>query len=115
MKLDYDLIREMLLFIEGETNGVDDLQLQDFQEKFSDRKPYILSYHMKYLADAGLVEEIDERVIIDITPYGRDYLNSVRDDSRWAKVKKKLQPVGTVALDVVQSVGKAFLLKDLGL
>ena len=114
MRLNQDLVRTLLLYIEEITDGQKNFLVESFPSDFPDEDPVVITYHLKYLLDAGLVEGI-RGYIIDITPMGREYLDNIRDESIWDATKEKLQPVGQVALDVISSVAKSFLLSKLGL
>ena len=115
MKLDYELIRNLLLTIECESDGFENFTFPHYARAFSDYPAKTVAYHIKYLLDAGYVEGEYHRYISDITPIGRDYLNSIRDPGIWEKVKARIHPLGSVALDIVSDVGKSFICEQLGL
>ena len=71
-----------------------------------------VSYHLKYLADAGLVE-YEPYHYNDITPKGRDYLDSIRDDTVWGKAKGKVSRYGHVSFGVLADIAKEILLSSL--
>jgi len=81
MKLNYELIRQLLLAIEADSNGLQSFSLLHYQTLFTGYNPIIIDYHLKYLIDAHLAEGKVHCYVLDITPKGRDYLNNVRDDS----------------------------------
>lgn len=116
MKLDYDLIRGLLIIIEEDTDGYRNFYPEYFCHKLPDGTPIQIRYHLKYLLDARLIEGTYTcDAIIDITPLGRDYLDHVRNDTVWEKTKKKLQPLGTVPLSVVSQVAASCISSLLGL
>lgn len=116
MRIDYDMIRNLLIKIEDISDGDTDFYLAYFYDSQGEKDRIKIRYHLKYLADAGLIECTDTRdAIIDITPYGRNYLYSVLDASIWEKTKKKIQPLGSVTLSTVVQVASSFILKELGL
>ena len=114
MKLDYDLIRNLLLRIEEDSDGHTNFSLFYFFEAFPEVDKASIDYHLKYLYDAGFVEGSRD-FIIDITPYGREYLDSIRDKNIWENTKKKFQPLGTVTFSVISDIAKSLVLKQLGL
>ena len=114
MRLNYDLIRLLLLFIEKEADGNKGFLPDDFTAAFSKESPQVIKYHLKYLTDAGLIESV-RGYIFDITPRGREYLDNIRDASIWENTKKRFQPLGSVALDVISSIAKSLISSKLGL
>ena len=114
MKLNYDLLRSLLLHIEDVTDGHTNYTFDYFVEQFPKESQNCLYYHLKYLGDACLIEG-NASYVIDITPYGREYLDSIRDNSIWEKTKSKFQPLGSVTLPIIIEIAKSLVLKQLGL
>ena len=114
MKLNYDLIRTLLLHIEDVTDGHTCFHSEYFYMEFPDINPNTLEYHLKYLFDAGLIEG-KGGFVLDITPFGREYLDTIRDNSIWEKTKAKFQPLGSVTLSVISDIASSFIAKQLGL
>ena len=119
MKLDYDLLREILLFVEDTADGerflfAESIWSNNFSEHCSEN---VFNYHLKFLRDSDYVEvsETISSYIRDITPMGRIYLDSVRNKDIWEKTKTKIQPLGNVTLSVVTEVAKKLILESLGL
>lgn len=114
MKLNYDLIRDLLLKIEEITNGYRNFSPAYFFKKFPETEEPIIAYHLKYLSDAGLIEG-SEGHVIDITPFGRNYLDNIRNHTVWEETKSKIQPLGSVTLSVISEIAKSLILSKLGL
>lgn len=116
MKLDYDLIRSLLLIVEEETDGYINLSVEYFCDKLRTRNRIQIRYHLKYLLDSHFIEGTYTRdAIMDITPLGRNYLDHIHNDTIWNKTKKKLQPLGTVPLTVISQVAASCISSKLGL
>ncbi|MGM9572707.1 MAG: DUF2513 domain-containing protein [bacterium] len=119
MKLDYDLIRNILLSIEEISDGTSNFDPRYIQQEYHAAIPYkIFYYHLKYLNDAGLIEAIGQdyiAYIIDITPYGRKYLDNVRTPDVWDKTKKKIKPFGSVTISVISDIASSIIKESLGL
>lgn len=116
MKLNYDLIREILFKIEEISDGCTNYESQSFVEEcFPEYQNNVVFYHLKYLRQSNLIEPMDSAWIIDLTPQGHEYLNNIRTDTAWNQVKAKIQPLGSVALSVVAEVAKSLALSKLGL
>jgi hypothetical protein len=97
MKRDFELVRKLLLDFEGE--GVD---LSPYTEQQ-------ILYHKALLLEAGLAEgpkphyssrefsEIPDRVIIRrLTWEGHDFIDAIRDEGRWQKVKDWIKEAGKI-------------------
>lgn len=115
MKLNYDLIRLLLLKIEDITDGYSEFYNTDIAKAFSDYSETVILYHLKYLDDAGYIERIRGWVILDITPIGREYLNSVRNKDIWEKTKQKVQSFGEVSLPIITEVSSTLIKSSLGI
>lgn len=107
-------MRELLMKAEDDTDGCNPLSSFHFSKSFPDVDMLKLEYHLKYLSDAGFVEG-EDGYIVDITPYGRDYLENIRNHSVWEETKKKFQPLGSVTVSVISEIAKSIVLSRLGL
>lgn len=122
MRLDHDLIRNLLFHIEEITDALEIYTVSNLYESYQEYSYTIFRYHIKYLYDIGFIEAsndfddcIDKIEIIDITPLGRDFLDAIRDNTVWEKTKKKFQPLGSVAISVISDLATSFLRNKLGL
>ncbi len=118
MKRDMDLVRQILLEIEAsqETLGVVELEIKGYS-------PDVVSYHVRALDEAGLVEakdmsgmgEIDWRPM-RLTWEGHEFLEAARDDGLWQKAKQKIgTAAGGVTFDILKSVLYSLLREQIGL
>lgn len=108
MKRDLELCREILLQVEK----ADEPVALPYVAKSHDRN--VVWYHLGLLKSAGfidavLVESDDGECVrgrIDgITWDGQDYLDAIRDDDLWWKVKKAVKDsLGSTTFDVVKQV-----------
>lgn len=115
MKLDYDFLRELLLFLEEITDGRRNFTFESIAPHFDHVDELKLRYHLKYLNDARFTDG-GNGYVLDITPAGRDYLNSVRNDTIWKRTKEITQKWGSsVTLSTISSVADALVRKSLGL
>ena len=120
MKRDFDLIREILIQIEEsaeESMALSSLNLCGF-----DNMPEMLNYHLKIMAEAGLIKVIPPRYIEDTERYasmlwgGHEFLDSARDSTVWQKAKNKLSTsVVSVSMAVLVDVLKEEAKQYLGL
>jgi hypothetical protein len=119
MKRDMDLIREILLRIESE--GTDDKRLF---LKIEGRSEDEISYHVKILAEAGLIRALDisKGVLgsmwwpISLTWSGHDFLDDARDDTTWNKTKSLVgEKVASASFEVLKAVLSSVAKSALGL
>ena len=115
MRLDLDLIRKLLLIIEDETNGRKAFTYDHYRKALPLYSSVSIDYHLKYLLNCGYIEGELWRYVLDITPRGRDYLDSVRNPKIWQQVKDKIHPLDNITLDIIADVGKMLISNQLGL
>ena len=114
MKRDMDLVRLILLEVEQHADGRSQLQLD-----IPGYPPEIVTYHIRLLNEAELIRAVLALSIahpIDLTWKGHEFLNNVRSDTIWMKVKDLVgDKLGTVSLAVVQEVATSAARGSLGL
>jgi hypothetical protein len=109
MKRDWDLIREILLKIEEKDNGQgDSFSRQELGLKdITDQKFY---YHSRLMAEAGLIEgeanigdDIYGVMPTRLTNVGHDFLDNIRSQSIWSKVKEAIpKDIKTVSFELIK-------------
>ena len=121
MKRDMGLIREILLRIEEteEPSGSQEFRMEGFSKQETD-------YNLNLLITGGLVEGQVARafgnncsIFVDgLTWYGHDFLDAIRDDSIWKKVKEKASDAGQdlrkLPLEVVKTLAVSALKELVG-
>lgn len=116
MRRDLDLIRHLLLTLEGEVKYLETEAIEveaRFKENYKDYEGEC-NEHYRWLAEAGLIEgktikRADGYVAIypeRLTWKGTEYLESIRDKKIWAEVKKQLSRIGSFTLPIVQSIAE---------
>lgn len=109
MKRDFELIRKLLFWFEEKPdpavvsipalNGYDDLTLK---------------YHLLLLAQAGLIDYEPEltktgRIIqvhaFNLSWQGHEFLDSIRDDGTWSKIKVKASSMGqSLSYEIIKAL-----------
>lgn len=114
MKRDMDLLREILLFVEAETNLNMELTLDISHWEYD--KKYLANSHVELLEDAGLVRQrydnsqsIDLLTVGRITFLGYDYLDTIRDPELWSQTKEAALNAGGWTLDLLSEIAKGFI------
>jgi len=124
MKLDQDVIRNLLLELESQkdNSSLNEKQLREFSDdKGVDWKQLI--YTIQRLNEARY---IDSRVnyagndvysvsINNITYVGHQFLDNIRDKNVWEMTKKRLSSIASVSLPIINEVALAVIKDKLGL
>lgn len=133
MRLDYDLVRNVLLILEedlqpDETSSIVSVSLKAIQENHNEILNCTdseLLYTIKKLEEAGYIttcyvesgSKSDNRIEVskvfsvkDITFAGHEYLNSVRDSGVWESICSTAK---TVALNAVPKIAEAYVISKL--
>jgi hypothetical protein len=110
MKLDKDLVREILLAVEASDHDPRgwmtlDLPGHNLQE---------LSYHVQLLDEAGFIEaqELSSNDGYEwqpkrLTYEGHEFLNTVRDDEIWRRTKETATKVGAASVQALFAIATA--------
>ncbi|MCG7375236.1 DUF2513 domain-containing protein [Pseudomonas luteola] len=122
MKRSMDLIRELLLRLEGiSVDGTSyyildpsdkELQVEGFS---SDQ----IGYHLSLLREAGLIDPPSGGTLaggIDfrrLTWSGHDFLDSIRDPEVWDKTKQGAKAAGGFTLDLLKDLAKGLIKKKI--
>ncbi|WP_069130672.1 DUF2513 domain-containing protein [Rhodohalobacter halophilus] len=115
MKRDINLIKEILIEIEESGAPKESLDVE-----IQGRSPEIVSYHIMLMKQAGLVEAEDVSgsnsfgwIPISLTWQGHEFLDAIRNDTVWEKLKAKLKEQGgNIPFHVVKELAAVFS-KDL--
>ena len=114
MKFNKDCVRDILLKCEallilnddGEMNCV---QSEELHNNLPDYSLAEIKYTVKKMKEADLLEaslisydncEVAEFLISDITIYGHEFIENIRNDNNWNKVKGIAKNVGAASLEV---------------
>lgn len=105
MKRDLDLCRTLLLELEEDpaVTGMKNLEVDGVTEEQ-------VSYHVKLLHEAGLIEAHDASALnsfrwypIRLTWQGHEFLDAARDEARWDKAKAfAREKTGSLAFEFVK-------------
>jgi hypothetical protein len=114
MKRDMDLVRLILLEIEDKysSTAIYDLAVDGYDT-------VTVAYHCKILYEAGLISDYkaqyaDNEIYVfgvgSLTWDGNDFLEKIRDDSQWKKVKETITKKGLpLVIDTIKSVANALI------
>ncbi|MCI9641227.1 MAG: DUF2513 domain-containing protein [Eubacterium sp.] len=116
MKLNYDCVREVLLYIEenlqyGQILYSSDIELENYE--YED-----VQYTIDLLADSAYIKANKLQVlgptlpsfhIYSLTMQGHELLDNIRDNSVWKKIKKKISGLASVSLPIINSLGSTII------
>ena len=114
MKRDMDLVRLILLEIEDKyrSTAIYDLAIDGYDTE-------MVAYHCKILYEAGLISDYkaqyaDNEIYVfgvgSLAWDGDDFLEKIRDDSQWKKVKETITKKGLpLVVDTIKSVANALI------
>jgi DNA-binding transcriptional ArsR family regulator len=112
MKRDMDLVRKILFEIERQpfTRGKITLEIEGYSHEE-------ISYHVLLLSEADLIEaDVSARASAEYKPIrltwqGHEFLEAVRDEARWNKLKDMMGKVGGFVYEIAKPLA-IDLLKD---
>ncbi|MCF6197943.1 MAG: DUF2513 domain-containing protein [Hyphomicrobiaceae bacterium] len=139
MKLDMDLVRKILLWLESDPtikkSNAEEVALGTaFEEKMveiklsfdgqgcnfldgsefdGESKDKVL-YHYRKLLEADFVngqDEADFVNILDISFTGHQFLDEIRDDEVWRRTKEGAMKIGSFSIETLRDVAKAIVKK----
>jgi len=110
MKLEKELVREILLAVEAHDKPQGWMKLT-----VEGRSPTEVSYHVMLLNEAGLLVGISLGGMnsfhwepIRLTYEGHEFLDAVRDGEVWKRTKEGAEKVGGAGLGMLVEIGKAY-------
>jgi hypothetical protein len=116
VKLEKDLVREILLKLEADEGNPDawkDIEVSGFTREQ-------IAYHICTLYGGGLIEAIDLTTMdgydwraTKLTYSGHEFLDTVRDGEVWRKTKEVANKTGVYSLQVLMEAGKMIVKQEL--
>lgn len=119
MKRDLDLVREIMLVLEDKMEYGKNFQSQQLIDVMQDKTLTIdkLAYHIGLLVESDLIKAKEYRSSSDPTEYlintitaqGQDFLDTIREETTWNKIKAKASDIGGFSLSLLIDIGKEYL------
>lgn len=124
MKRDLDLIRQIMLTLEEKMEYGKNFQSAQLIEVMQDKtlSAEKLAYHIGLLVESDLIRakeykyqsgEPTDYLIFTITSQGQDFIDTIRQDTTWNKIKEKASNIGGFTLSLLVDIGKEYLKKQL--
>lgn len=123
MRLNPDCMRDVLLVVEDHLPLNDSLPMTDLISLLPNYSEDELTYTCLKLKEGGFLKIFDIPVnrgfivneIQQLTYEGHQFLENIRDQSTWNKVKQKLPLLGSSSVQAIMSVASQVILEKLKL
>ncbi|MDU6559004.1 MAG: DUF2513 domain-containing protein [Streptococcus sp.] len=109
MKLNPDCVRDILFVVEEYSTYSNDVSEDKLYEnlipKYSQEE---ILYHVRQCEHSGLFLKVQHYFggfsIQDLSPYGHQFINDIRQDTNWNRTKDIAKNVGSFSLDVLKDI-----------
>ena len=126
MKRDLDLIREIMLVLEDKMEYDKNFQSAHLIEVIQDKtlSAEKLAYHVGLLVENDFIKakeykyqsgEPTDYLINTITSQGQDFIDTIRQDTTWNKIKEKAYEIGGYSLPLLADIGFGILKDKIGI
>lgn len=125
MKRDLDLIREIMLVLEDKMEYGKNFQSEQLLEEMQNKTLTAekLAYHLGLLVESDFIKakkynpysNEPSYLINTITSQGQDFIDIIRQDTTWNKIKEKAYSIGSFSLSLLVDIGKEYLKKQIGI
>lgn len=127
MKLNYDCMRDVLLFLEDNLAYTDNVELKHKRfnigtissELESKHDKFDVQYSIEKLAEINYIRLVDVKYssnrcimdgyIDDITMYGYDFLEQIREDNIWKATKDITYKIGVTSINMLEKIVAAII------
>lgn len=126
MTLKYDCVRDILIFCEKELTLDSNLawvpiHLDAFCSSLTQHSREDIAYTLYLLDEAGYIDcHITEAdggifhiIVYRLTYSGHEFLDTIKSDNVWQKIKTTVASVGSASIPVIQTLGTEYLTKCL--
>ncbi|KPM67345.1 hypothetical protein HB4184_00135 [Pseudomonas putida] len=119
MQRDMDLLRLLLLYLEGASTKANSILV------FRNGEPAIqgytddeVRYHLNLAVQAGLIDQggkgpLNGFQFRRLTWSGHDFVDAVRDDEIWGKTRQGAKAAGGFSVDLLKDLAKGFIRKKI--
>lgn len=124
MVINNECVRDIMFTIEKESSFECPCRMIGILDKYPNLAVYendTLEYHLRYLKMKELVFHPNDydQYGYDLTPAGHEFIENVRDDNNWNKIKGISSSIGFASLKVISAIAEgvatAAINKQLGL
>lgn len=120
MRLNYDCIRDILIYIEDNTDYENEYVSSDELLTNLSYDKNTLFYHVDMISQAELVDDVfyaedEPQEVSRLSWEGHQYLDNIRDNGIWKIVKEKANSVGSLSLKLLIPLAESVIKQKLGL
>lgn len=107
MRLNHDCIRDILLYIEANTDDdISCISCDTLLEALSKYDKNTLFYHIRRMDTANLFDSVyysenEPELISNLSWDGHHYIDNIRDDKIWSKTKAAASKLASVSLPIL--------------
>lgn len=117
MKLNPDCIRDLLMYFEKETDGMQCIRFDAndlCNTQLSQYTSEELYYHFKQCEYNGFLLNVTNfldltSILLDISPSAHEFLANIRSDSTWNKVKTTAKSIGSYSLKSLTQIASSIV------
>lgn len=118
MKLIHECVRDIMLDLEENLTLNGSIDSNKLESRLSSYSHSDIYYNCQKLKKAGYIKVeffLDSSYCVtNITYNGHLFLDTIRDDGIWKKIKSKTSKLASVSLPILQQVGTELILAELG-
>ena len=126
MKRDLDLIRQIMLTLEEKMEYGKNFKSAQLIEVMQDKtlSAEKLAYHIGLLVESDFIRakehkyygaEPTDYLMNTITSQGQDFIDTIRQDTTWNKIKEKAYEIGGYSLPLLADIGFGILKDKIGI
>lgn len=109
MKLNPDCIRDILFVVENNATYSNDVSEETMFKELDSKYPREeILYHVRQCEHSELFLKVVHYFggfsIQDLSPYGHQFINDIRQDNNWNRTKDIAKNVGSFSLDVLKDI-----------
>ena len=109
MKLNPDCVRDILFVVEEYSTYSNDVSEDKLYKKLIPKySQEEILYHVRQCEHSGLFLKVQHYFggfsIQDLSPYGHQFINDIRQDTNWNRTKDIAKNVGSFSLDVLKDI-----------
>lgn len=111
MIINNECIRDIMFTIEGESSFKCPCRMIGILKKYPNLAVYgddMLEYHLRYLKMKELIfnPSNNDAYGYDLTPAGHEFIENIRDDNNWKKIKGISSNIGFASLKVISAISE---------
>lgn len=113
MKLNFDCIRDILIYCESQSSIDKFICFNDgyFPKELNKYSEEEIKYHLRQLSWEGLITKLtihsDGMIFSDLTPSGHKLIGEIRSDTNWNKTKSIATKAGVFTINAIKDIAIA--------